>query len=131
VARKDRQLRAMIPVSHRNSSISRARNCRGNPRHDFKRHSCVGKLSSFFATASKDHGIATFETSDHFSLQSFFDNEGVDLILRDGVIRRALSGEDELTPFLGPSQKLRTGESIVNKDIAFLDALLRLQRDQP
>ena len=117
-------------MCHRNSSVGRTGNRRRDPGNDFKRYSSLRQLFRFLTTSPKDHRVTTLQAGNHFPLQRFFNNERVDLILGNGVIRRTLSGEDQFTSLLGPRHQFRTGECIINEDIAFLDTLFRLERDQ-
>ena len=59
-----------------------------------------------------------------------FDDEGIDLILWNGVISSPLSSKDQFTILLGPTHEFGTRESVVHQHITFLDTLLGFERDQ-
>ena len=131
MSRENRQLRAVITMRHRNPRVGWSGNRRGNPRHNLELHPRICELGSFFTTAPKNHGVTALEARDNLSLQRLLNNNIINLILRNCMSRRALARKNQLTALLRPRNQLGTRKCVINQNVAFLDAGLRLQRDQP
>ena len=121
------ELGVVCAVGDGDAGIGRAADGGGDARHDFKRDSGLREFGSFFATASKNHGVAALESADRFAFEGLLDNESVDLVLGDGVVLRALASKDFFAAGLGPVEKFRATEGVVDEDVAGLDALLGLE----
>ena len=130
VTGENRQLRVVIAMGHRNARIGGSGNRRADARHDLKRHTCRSKLGGLFATTGKNHRIPTLEPHHRFPSLGLLDDERVDLILRHGVILRALADMNLHAAGLGPVDQLGITKGIVDQHIGIFDALFGTKRHQ-
>ena len=124
VTGEDGELGIVRAVGDGDAGIGRAADGGGDAGHDFEGDSGFREFGCFFAAASKNHGVAALESADGFALERLLDNEGVDLVLGNGVVFGALASKDFFAAGLGPVEEFGATEGVVDEDVASLDALL-------
>ena len=65
----------------------------------------------------KDEWIAAFEANYGFALVGFFNEEGVQFVLRDGVVGGAFAGEDDFGFGRGKLEECGIAQGIVGDDL--------------
>ena len=106
-------------MRHRNSGISRDRNCRSHTRNHLKRNPRLLQTKHLFTAATKYKGIATFQAHHPFSLFRFFHQKFIDRLLRSGMSSRSLSDRDFLRFFRQHRQNLFSNQRIIYNQIRF------------
>jgi hypothetical protein len=107
----------MIAVGDGDAGVRGRGHGGGNAGDDFKWHPGGGEFLRLFAASAKDEWIAAFEADDSFALLGFFDEEGVEFVLRDGVIGGAFAGEDDFGVGGGELEEGGIAEGIIGDDL--------------
>ena len=81
------------------------------------------KRFAFFAAASEDIRVATFQAADAFATTGFVNDQVVDLVLRQGVIATLFADIQDFTLRLAPLQEVGVGQIVIDHDVAGLDDL--------
>ena len=106
VTGKNRQLRTMIPMRHRNPRVGRTRNRRRNPRHNLKRHPRRRQFRRFLSTAPENHRITTLQAHHDLPLLRLLHDQVIDPFLRQRMVLRPLPNVNFLT--IGPTPNAKT-----------------------
>jgi hypothetical protein len=114
----------MVAVRDRDPRVGRAADGGADARNDLEGHARLRKLSRFLATAGENHRVTALQPRYDLPVLRVVDNDLVDLILRHGVILRALADVDFLAARLRPAQQLGAAQGVINEHVAGFDALL-------
>ena len=106
-----------------NSRIGRPGDRRCDSRHDLKWNFCLRRGLRFLATATENERIASFQTNHLIPGTCFFDQECIDLILRQRMRTCFFADIDDLGCLTSPAEHFGIGEVIVNDQIGLFDAL--------
>ena len=123
VTGEDGELGIVCAMSDWDASVGGAADGGGDAGHDFEGDAGFGEFGGFFASTPENHGVAAFESADGLSFEGFLNDEGVDLVLGDGVVFGALASKDFFATRLGPVEEFGATEGVVDEDVAGLDAL--------
>jgi len=122
MARKERQHRAVVTVSHRDTSIGRTGNGGGNARYDLIGDACCSEFGCFLSASSKDHRVSALESYHGFPFLSEAYDEVIRFLLLEDVIVSTLARIDFLTMVWHPGEELRVSEGVVDEDVRLLKA---------
>ena len=121
----------MIAVGDGDAGVRGRGHGGGNAGDDFKWHPGGGEFLRLFAAAAKDEWIAAFEADDGFALVGFFNEEGVEFVLRDGVVGGAFAGEDDFRLGGGKLEEGGIAQSIIGDDLGAGEEFGTAHGEQP
>jgi hypothetical protein len=84
-----------------------------------------------FAASAEHERVAPLQPGDRLVLARLGHDQGVDLVLGQGVVSALLADIDELGPRRSVPQERRRGQVIVDDDVGAGDAFPALDGDQP
>jgi len=118
------ELGGVVAVGDGDSRISRSGNGAGDAGDDLEADTGFGELSGFLSATTEEHGVAAFQTGDGLALAGEFDDEGIDLILRQGVVASFFTDVDFFRALFGIAKEVGIAEVVIDEDVGDLDALL-------
>ena len=119
-----------IPVRQRDASIGGSRNGRADARHFDKAYACLQKLLGFFSAAAEDIRVAAFQACHIFAFLCLFYEEGIDLVLRQGMLVCNLAHIDFFCIRTGKIKEAGIGKGIVDYAVGRAQDVAGLQRQQ-
>ena len=104
VAGKKGHVRILSAMSHRNSGVGWTRDRRRNSRHNLERNSAAASACASSPPLPNTNGSPPFKPDDLVSRLRFFDQQRVDLILRQRMRARLFPGVNNLCVLGRPPQ---------------------------
>ena len=130
VAGEDRQHGVAGPVGHRNAGVGEAPDRRGDSRNDLEAEPCGGKRLGFLTAPAEEEGVAPLEAHHALSGGGVLHQQGVGLLLLEGVPPRGLARIDDFGACRHMPQEFGVGEVVVEDDLGLLEAIAAPERDE-
>jgi hypothetical protein len=123
-------LLSMATVRERDLGCCRGSNGCRDSRYDFAFNPCLLECLQFFATAPKDQRIAALQPDDKFPDRGKFNQQAVDLILRDVLAPTSLAHVNDLGRRRGHCQNRRRHQRIVQNHVRSLNQSCGFYREK-
>ena len=120
-----------LAVAEGDTRVSGCCNGRGDAGHDLEGDAGLHQHFSLLAAAAEHERVAPLQPGDRLVLPGLGHDQGVDLILGQGVVAALLADVDELGPWRSVPEERRCGQIIVDDDVGAGDAFPALDGDQP
>ena len=117
-------------MRHGNTRIGRGGNGAADARHFFKGHASCHQFFGFFAAASKDVRVAALETGHNLAFLGLAHKQGVDLVLRQGMVARHLAHIDFFRVGAGVPEQAVVGQGVVHHHIGGGQGITPLEGQQ-
>ena len=126
-----RELRVERPMRHRNARVGRPGNRRTDTGHDLEWDAGRGEFLRLLTAASEDKRITAFQPRHGFPFARPRNQQGVRLLLPQGVIAGLLPRIDRFGSSLREAEEIRVGQVVVNDHIGLRDTVPTAQSQQP
>ena len=103
-----------VTVRQGNARVGRGRHRAADAGHFLKRHACGHKLFGLFAAAPENIGVTALEPGHHLALAGLGHQQGVDLILGQGVVARHLAHINFFRVWPDVVQQSLVGQGVVD-----------------
>ena len=120
----------VIPVRQRDSRVCGDTRSRRDAGHDLERDIPVRQRFDFLAAASEDEWVSAFQTHYPLALPCELHQQGIDRLLRHGVLPAALADVDAFGVRTGQLEDRRRDEIVIDDGIGVPEQPRRAQREQ-
>src|SRR5207244_4822997 len=114
---------AVLAVGQRYSGVIRRGENGGYAGHNFKGNVRRGQFLGLLTAASEDVRVATLEAHDGFAFVGLGDQQLVQLVLRNGVVFRALDAENDFGGTGSEKQIVRDHVRVIVHDVDAFELL--------